>query len=86
MDYSEWIDLAIERMCEKDSDSPAFELKDLFTGDEWNRLTRGQKTTLGREFARMVKEGEIEGVSFAPFSKNGRHNKYIVFREERKIE
>lgn len=79
MDTSEWIELAIERMCEKASGSPAFELKDLFTGDEWNQLSTGEKSTVGKVFAASVRRQEIEGIRFAPISKNGRHNKYEVY-------
>ena len=79
MDTSAWINLAIERMCEKRPNSSAFELKELFTGDEWNQLTRGEKTTLGREFANLVRSEDIEGIKFAPISKNSRHNKYVVY-------
>ena len=79
MDSAAWIDLAIERMCAKTLGSPAFELKDLFTGDEWNQLSTGEKSTLGKVFASMVRKREIEGIRFAPISKNSRHNKYVVF-------
>ena len=79
LDTSAWIELAIERMYEKAPGSPAFELKDLFTGDEWNQLSTGEKSTLGKVFATAVRRQEIEGIRFAPISKNGRHNKYEVF-------
>ena len=79
MDTAYWIRRIVERMCEKPADSPAFELKDLFTADEWNELSTGEKSTLGKVFASEVRSGSIEGISFAPISKNGRHNKYIVF-------
>ncbi len=79
MDTKEWIDKAKERMLEKSPNSPAFELKELFTGDEWNTLTTGEKSTLGKVFATQVRSEEIEGIRFAPIGKNGRHNKYIVF-------
>ena len=79
MDTAAWIKLAIERMCEKRPDSPPFELKDLFTGDEWNVLSVGEKTTFGKVFASEVRAGNIEGIRFAPIGKNGRHNKYVVF-------
>lgn len=79
MDTSKWIDLAMERMCEKSPGSPAFELKELFTGDEWNTLSTGEKSMLGKIFANQVRRGEIEGIRFAPIGKNGRHNKYVVY-------
>jgi len=79
MDTKGWMDKAIERMLEKAPNSPAFELKELFTGDEWNTLTAGEKTTFGKVFASQVRAGETEGIRFAPIGKNSRHNKYIVF-------
>lgn len=79
MDTSAWLERAIERMCEKSLESPPFELRELFTGDEWNSLSRGERTAFGSIFAKEVRSGNIEGIKFAPISKNGRHNKYIVF-------
>lgn len=79
MDTAAWIELATERMCKKTPDSPAFELKDLFTGDEWNQLSTGEKSTLGKVFAAAVRKQELEGIRSAPVSKNGRHNKYEIF-------
>lgn len=79
MNTATWIQLAIERMCEKTSSSPAFELKELFTGDEWNVLTSGEKSTLGKVFAAEVRSGNIDSIHFAPINPNGRHNKYIVY-------
>lgn len=79
MDTSAWINLAIERMCEKEQNSLPFELKELFTGDEWNTLTTGEKSMFGKVFASLVRKGEIEGIRFAPIGKNSRHNKYVVY-------
>lgn len=79
MDYSKWIDLAVERIGEREGDNSPFELKELFTGEEWNRLSKGEKSTFGREFANIVRSGDIDGVRFAPISKNNRHNKYEAF-------
>ena len=79
MNIAAWIELAIERMCSKIPDGPAFELKELFTGDEWNELSTGEKSTFGKAFAAEVRSGNIDGIRFAPIGKNGRHNRYIVY-------
>ena len=79
MDIVAWMKLAIDRMCLKDPNSAAFELKDLFTGDEWNTLSRGEKTTFGKVFAAEVRAGNIDGIRLAPIGEHSRHNRYIVY-------
>ncbi len=79
MDIKAWIDEAKERVLAKPPNSPAFELKELFTGDEWNTLAKGEKSTFGKVFASQVRAGEIEKIQFAPIGKSGRHNRYVVF-------
>lgn len=79
MDYSKWIELAIERILDREGNNSPFELKELFTGEEWDTFSKGEKSRFGMEFAQMVRSGGIEGIRFAPISKNGRHNKYEAF-------
>lgn len=79
MNYSEWIELAIERILAREPNSKAFELKELFTGDEWDTFSKGEKSRFGIEFAQKVRSGEIDGVRFAPIGRNGRHNRYEAF-------
>ncbi len=62
MEYSLWINKAIMKIGNLKSETN-FVLKDLFTGVEWNRLKRGEKTNLGRKFKEAVDNGTIPNVS-----------------------
>ena len=75
MNITEWMDLAIERAITYRKIGEAFELKDLFNGEEWNQLTRGERTTFGRTFANAVRTGQTPGVEMLPLGKS-RHNRY----------
>ena len=49
MDYDIWINKAIMKIGKLEYNTE-FILKDLFSGIEWNKLARGEKTNLGRKF------------------------------------
>lgn len=53
MDYDIWLNKAIMKIGELDYNTK-FVLKDLFSGIEWNKLARGEKTNLGRKFKECV--------------------------------
>ena len=53
MDYSVWLNKAIMKIGELEYETE-FVLKDLFSGIEWNKLARGEKTNLGRKFKEKV--------------------------------
>lgn len=53
----------------------SFEIKDLFTGDEWNQLSAYEKRRLGQLFAKKVDCQEVPYIGRAPSGKN-RHNRY----------
>ena len=59
-------------------DTP-FEVKNLFTGDEWNQLTGGEKRRFGQLFAKKVDSGEVLNVCRTE-NANNRHNRYIRIR------
>lgn len=58
MDYEKWINKAIMEIGKLDCET-AFVLKDLFSGIEWNKLARGEKTNLGRKFKENVDKKAI---------------------------
>lgn len=49
MNYDTWINKAIMKIGELEYNTE-FVLKDLFSGVEWNKLAKGEKTNLGRKF------------------------------------
>ena len=61
MDYNVWINKAIMKIGELENNT-TFILKDLFSGVEWNKLARGEKTNLGRRFKENVDKKAIPNV------------------------
>ena len=61
MDYVVWINKAIMKIGELENNTK-FTLKDLFSGIEWNKLGRGEKTYLGRKFKENVERKVIPNV------------------------
>ncbi len=61
MDYNIWINKAIMKIGELENNTN-FILKDLFSGVEWNKLARGEKTNLGRRFKENVDKKAIPNV------------------------
>lgn len=59
MDYEEYIKRARELIRKRKS--RGFTLPDLF-GSEWDEIDRGKRKGLGREFKRLVEDGEISDV------------------------
>lgn len=68
---------ALRRMREKAPSSRTFLLKDLFTGEEWTSLSKGNRSTLGKLVAEAISDGEVENVCFKPVSKPGQSTRYI---------
>ena len=61
MDYDIWLNKAIMKIGELDYNTK-FVLKDLFSGIEWNKLARGEKTNLGRKFKENVDKKAMPNV------------------------
>ena len=76
MDTNEWLNKAKESLDSRGENGRAFELKDLFVGEEWQQLTRGERSTFGRAFAEAVSEGKFKNVEKTTIGNNGRHNRY----------
>ena len=70
MDYEIWINKAIMKIGELECNTE-FILKDLFSGIEWNKLARGEKTNLGRKFKENV-DIIVGGSPCQAFSSNGK--------------
>lgn len=74
MNTNEWLEKVRERINARNDNRP-FELKDLFVGEEWNQLSRGERSTLGRAFAAEVRAGKFSNVQVVSLGKS-RHNRY----------
>lgn len=75
MDYEKWFNDAKNRIAMLQSGA-VFEVKNLYEGTTWNKLTAGEKKSFGRYFSNQIKDGILPDVY-----KNGEgkthHNKYI---------
>lgn len=76
MDYEKWIKKANSIIESKIEYNRPFELKSLFPEYEWNRLSKGERSALGRFFSAEVGEGKVKGVSRWKEGKN-KHNRYV---------
>lgn len=56
MDFNEWTQNAIDRIAANVNFNQRFELKDLFEGCEWDRLSKGERISFGKYFANEVRE------------------------------
>lgn len=75
MDFNEWTRNAIDRIAINVNFNQRFELKDLFEGCEWDRLSKGEKISFGKYFANEVRENRILGVRALERGKNN-HSRY----------
>ena len=62
MNFNEWTQNAINRIATNVNYNQRFELKDLFEGCEWDRLSKGERISFGKYFANEVRESRIPGV------------------------
>lgn len=76
MDYEQWMDRAKEVIDGQLQIGTKFEVKSLFSGHEWENLSRGERTGFGMYFSNAVKEGSVVGVDRCENGK-ARHNQYI---------
>lgn len=63
MDYSEWLDRAGKQI-EKIPAGHIFVAKDLFSGTDWNQLSKGEKLNFGKQFKNAVMDGEFPGIKY----------------------
>ena len=63
MDFESWLKSAKNATLVL-NDGTVFCLKDLFSGVQWNTLTRGQKLTCGKLFKNAVLRGEVCGINY----------------------
>lgn len=77
MTLDKWKIDAIRRLNEKESSPRTFYLKDLFSGDEWQKIEVSDRKKLGRFIAENVRERKIANVEISPVSKPGQSTRYI---------
>lgn len=76
MDYDAWLAKAKNVIITKVETGKKFELKGLFPDYEWESLSKGDRSTLGKHFAAEVKEGRFPFVEHCGEGKS-HHNQYI---------
>ena len=81
MDFNEWTQNAINRIATHVNFNQRFELKDLFEGCEWDRLSKGERISFGKYFANEVRENRIPGVQALERGKNN-HSRYTKILTE----
>ena len=82
MNFSEWTEIAIGRIAVNVNLNQRFELKDLFEGCEWNRLSKGERISFGKYLANEVRENRIPGVRVLEKATNN-HSRYTkILMEE----
>ena len=79
MTNEELMQIDFESMLQLSSESPAFDVKELFHNGEWDELPPPRQRSFGKYFAKIARSNDLEGIKFMPISKNGRHNMYKVY-------
>ena len=75
MDYEKWYEDAVNYINSSIAIGQHFEVKSLFTGAKWDKLSAGDKKSFGRYFSGKVKDGMIDNVIKEGEGKS-HHNKY----------
>lgn len=75
-DIKPLFDIARERAEQREASSEPFELKQLFSRQEWKKFTNDVRRELGREFSYQASKGRINGVCYAGESQE-HHNIYL---------
>ena len=76
MDYERWMGCVCETINSSLTVGSVFELKQLFPGHEWEKLSRGERSAFGKFFSNAVKEGKVSGINRYEEGKN-HHNRYV---------
>ena len=76
MNYEEWLEKANTIIESKIQSGKSFEVKQLFPGHEWEKLSRGDRIGFGRYFSMAVKEGRFPSIEKCGEGKT-HHNVYI---------
>ena len=61
MDYELWINKAVMKIGALEKEK-VFTLKDLFSGTEWNELSKGERLNFGRRFKAAVVNKSIPNI------------------------
>lgn len=76
MDYEVWMELAKRAIEANIQVGQKFEVKNLFTGYDWEQLSRGERSSFGKYFSGAVKDGRLPMVERCEENRN-RHNQYV---------
>ncbi len=75
MNYVRWFSKAQEAIQKNIGIGEQFEVKSLFSGTQWEKLSTGDRRSFGKYFSSQVKDGELPGVRKVGECKN-HHNMY----------
>lgn len=76
MNLKEKIEEAIKTINNTIKFNQRFELKDLFSGCEWEKFPKGDRIKLGKYFKNEVEEGNIPHVEFIGQKAGNNHAEY----------
>ena len=76
MDYAYMMGKALSSVKSKVKMNQKFEVKDLFEGCEWEKISKGDRIKFGKYFKNEVSENHVPGVRYSEKEKNN-HALYI---------
>ena len=71
-----WMELAQRAIEANIQIGQKFEVKNLFAGYDWERLSKGERSSFGKYFSSAVKDGRLSTVEHCEEGKS-RHNQYV---------
>lgn len=80
MDYDTWLKEAKQYINTNIQYNEKFIIKNLFNGNQWETLSKGERISFGRYFSELVKTEKINGVKKIERKANN-HSQYIKVRE-----
>ena len=75
-DHKSLLEIACERAEKRKRSPEAFELKELFSREEWRELNNSMRRELGRDFSYAVSKGKIQNLRYDGESSQ-HHNMYL---------
>lgn len=82
MNLEYWMEKAKQNALIKVKNGEVFELKDLFDGVEWERLSKGDRIRFGKFFANAISERKIPEIKRVQKGANN-HTRYIKCMEDK---
>lgn len=80
MDYNLWLNEAKQYINENLQVDDIFTVSSLFNGNQWQKLTKGERISFGRYFSSLVKDGNLKNIKKIE-RKSNNHSQYIKVKE-----